>query len=216
MSKPKQALKQASADERRARTSRAEVCSAQRTRGPTASSALSPLTAAALLLPLHSCPVQELYIQTALPQEMTATLTAVPPSSAPASNGTAPAAGGAVAQRVPLEQFDSVFGSLIGTSPNSHSRLVERVLTSRRYHSLGLTSRRIFRYRQPHPALCVSAIHHTVHATSRYAAPELKELSSDALGGHVVDVSDEFFCSASNLLKVPVRLPLQRFLNAQS
>ncbi|KWU45936.1 Allantoicase [Rhodotorula sp. JG-1b] len=134
---------------------------------------------------------------------MTATLTAVPPSSAPASNGTAPAAGGAVAQRVPLEQFDSVFGSLIGTSPNSHSRLVERVLTSRRYHSLGLTSRRIFRYRQPHPALCVSAIHHTVHATSRYAAPELKELSSDALGGHVVDVSDEFFCSASNLLKVP-------------
>ncbi|GAA5955056.1 hypothetical protein JCM8115_005608 [Rhodotorula mucilaginosa] len=73
---------------------------------------------------------------------MTATFTAVPPSSAPASNGAAPAAGGAVAQRVPLEQFDSVFGSLI-------------------------------------------------------------ELSSDALGGHVIDVSDEFFCSASNLLKVP-------------
>lgn len=73
---------------------------------------------------------------------MTATFTAVPSSSAPASNGAAPVAGGAVAQRVPLEQFDSVFGSLI-------------------------------------------------------------ELSSDALGGHVIDVSDEFFCSASNLLKVP-------------
>ncbi|TKA53708.1 hypothetical protein B0A53_03750 [Rhodotorula sp. CCFEE 5036] len=73
---------------------------------------------------------------------MTATFTAVPSSSAPASNGAAPVAGGAVAQRVPLEQFDSVFSSLI-------------------------------------------------------------ELSSDALGGHVIDVSDEFFCSASNLLKVP-------------
>ncbi|BGP18465.1 hypothetical protein JCM10213_003197 [Rhodosporidiobolus nylandii] len=31
----------------------------------------------------------------------------------------------------------------------------------------------------------------------------LIELSSDALGGSIVDVSDEFFCSASNLLKVP-------------
>ncbi|GAA5837510.1 hypothetical protein JCM11251_002125 [Rhodosporidiobolus azoricus] len=31
----------------------------------------------------------------------------------------------------------------------------------------------------------------------------LIELSSDALGGIITDVSDEFFCSASNLLKVP-------------
>ncbi|GAA5823941.1 hypothetical protein JCM3770_004140 [Rhodotorula araucariae] len=31
----------------------------------------------------------------------------------------------------------------------------------------------------------------------------LIELSSDALGGSIVDTSDEFFCTASNLLKVP-------------
>ncbi|GAA6012194.1 hypothetical protein JCM10207_002755 [Rhodosporidiobolus poonsookiae] len=31
----------------------------------------------------------------------------------------------------------------------------------------------------------------------------LIELSSDALGGSIVDTSDEFFCEASNLLKVP-------------
>ncbi|GAA5986251.1 hypothetical protein JCM10908_006475 [Rhodotorula pacifica] len=77
---------------------------------------------------------------------MTATFNAAPPPPATSlkANGIAgpSAAAGGAAQRVPLEQFDAVFGSLI-------------------------------------------------------------ELSSDALGGHVIDVSDEFFCSASNLLKVP-------------
>ncbi|POY71644.1 hypothetical protein BMF94_5339 [Rhodotorula taiwanensis] len=67
---------------------------------------------------------------------MTATATTNGFSSA------ASASAGKAAQRVALDQFDSVFGSLI-------------------------------------------------------------ELSSDALGGQVIDVSDEFFCSASNLLKVP-------------
>lgn len=69
---------------------------------------------------------------------MTATFTAVPPSSAPASNGAAPAAGGAVAQRVPLEQFDSVFGSLIGTLLALHCDCrarAELYTCPHRYHS---------------------------------------------------------------------------------
>lgn len=47
---------------------------------------------------------------------------------------------------------------------------------------------------------------------TRYERPSfvVTELSSDALGGHVIDVSDEFFCPASNLLKVPVRSALSR------
>jgi hypothetical protein len=33
------------------------------------------------------------------------------------------------------------------------------------------------------------------------------ELSSEALGATIVDVSDEFFVTADHLLRVPVRLP---------
>lgn len=40
---------------------------------------------------------------------------------------------------------------------------------------------------------------------AKWRAPAATELSSEALGGKAVDVSDEFFCAAQNLLKVPVR-----------
>ncbi|GAA5882860.1 hypothetical protein JCM3774_006316, partial [Rhodotorula dairenensis] len=44
---------------------------------------------------------------------MTATFNAVPPAANAAAGPSSSAKAGAAAERVPLEQFDSVFGSLI-------------------------------------------------------------------------------------------------------
>lgn len=70
---------------------------------------------------------------------------------------------------VPLDQFESTFGKLIG---------------------------------ELHP-FCTLAPHSPLTPSFR----PLSELSSEALGGSIVNVSDDFFASATCLLRVPVSRP---------
>lgn len=137
------------------------------------------------------------------------------------SSSTAAAAPGG-ARRVPLDQFDSVFGSLIGASCPAVARgsssaalceSIEPALTSSPSVLAPLPARPSVNPLRTatlsHPSLLRPLSHAHSHA-------HLAELSSDALGGSIVDTSDEFFCTADNLLKVPVRRPplsLLRFLS---